>query len=231
MTGMLASVKSLAEATTVLDESVDIIDLKQPDRGALGALSIDVVADIVDAIDGVIPGSATIGDVKPDDPALLEKISRMSATGIDIVKAGLFGTRPTKHFIDTLSRASAMDINLVVVLFAEDYIGADSYTALLPTGIKGIMLDTKYKTGKSLCEIVTGEVLGRFVNTVGRAGLLTGLAGSLRFDDIGQLLKLGPDYLGFRGALCAENNRVNRLDVCKIKKIRNAIPRGKKYRL
>ncbi|MGZ8193906.1 MAG: (5-formylfuran-3-yl)methyl phosphate synthase, partial [Methylobacter sp.] len=38
MTGMLASVNSVAEALLVLGANVDIIDLKQPAFGALGAL-------------------------------------------------------------------------------------------------------------------------------------------------------------------------------------------------
>ena len=38
MTGMLASVATLKEAKIVLDQKVDIIDLKNPKLGALGAL-------------------------------------------------------------------------------------------------------------------------------------------------------------------------------------------------
>ena len=38
MTGMLASVNSVAESLLVLSAGVDIIDLKQPALGALGAL-------------------------------------------------------------------------------------------------------------------------------------------------------------------------------------------------
>ncbi|MGH7006176.1 MAG: (5-formylfuran-3-yl)methyl phosphate synthase, partial [Alphaproteobacteria bacterium] len=39
MTGFLASVQSIAEARTAFQEGADIIDLKAPSRGALGAVS------------------------------------------------------------------------------------------------------------------------------------------------------------------------------------------------
>lgn len=47
MTGMLASIKNLREAEFVLNANVDIIDLKQPEFGALGALPVELVAEIV----------------------------------------------------------------------------------------------------------------------------------------------------------------------------------------
>ncbi|MGR9054210.1 MAG: (5-formylfuran-3-yl)methyl phosphate synthase, partial [Gammaproteobacteria bacterium] len=67
MTGMLASVADLDEALEVLSVGVDIIDLKRPAHGALGALDTDTVAAIVDRIQGRCPLSATIGDL-PMEP-------------------------------------------------------------------------------------------------------------------------------------------------------------------
>ena len=54
-------------------------------------------------------------------------------------------------------------------------------------------------------------------------GLITGLAGSLRYEDISLLLDIEPDYLGFRGALCAENDRVKSIEAKKITQIRKAV--------
>jgi (5-formylfuran-3-yl)methyl phosphate synthase len=224
MTGMLASVTSTVEAEVVLSEGVDIVDLKNPQLGALGALDTNIVAEVVNTINGVVPSSATIGDIDPDDPELLETIYKMASTGVDIVKVGLFDSKPTTHFIDVISKAACRKINLVIVMFAENYTGKESFEALLQTGIKGIMLDTKDKNKKSLGDVLSYEVLKEFVTTVRNHDLLSGLAGSLRYEDINSLLKLDPDYLGFRGALCSGNNRVNQINLFKIKNIRNAIP-------
>ena len=52
MTLMLTSVLSLAEAETALERGADIIDCKDPARGALGALPLGEVARIVAALKG-----------------------------------------------------------------------------------------------------------------------------------------------------------------------------------
>ena len=91
MTGMLARVCSIAEAKLVQESDIDIIDLKDPREGALGALELSVVKNIVDLIDGVTPVSATIGDI-PFQAELLEPvIHNMMLTGVDIIKIGVFG--------------------------------------------------------------------------------------------------------------------------------------------
>jgi len=71
MTGMLASVASIAEANIVLKNGVDIIDMKNPYKGALGALETNIVSAVVNSVNGVIPTSATIGDIKPSSLCFL----------------------------------------------------------------------------------------------------------------------------------------------------------------
>ena len=58
--GMLASVTSVAEAEAALAAGADLIDLKEPARGALGALDLDTVVAIVAAVGGRRPVSATV---------------------------------------------------------------------------------------------------------------------------------------------------------------------------
>ena len=224
MTGMLASIASVAEAGIALDERADIIDAKDPHAGSLGALDTGKVSGIVQAVTGAVPVSATVGDVQPDDPRLLQHIDKMAATGVNLVKVGLFHSQPTERFIRAIQQAAGNKINLVIVLFAEDYLGMESFEPLLQTGIQGILLDTKTKKGKSLPAILPAKVLRHFIETVKSHALLTGLAGSLRYQDIETLLGFAPDYLGFRGALCAENSRTSRIDRRRVKKIRAAIP-------
>ena len=227
MTGMLASVTSVVEADIVLNTGVDIIDLKNPHEGALGALDTNVVTEIVESVNGAVITSATVGDIESNDKCLEDYIYKMAATGVDIVKVGLFDSTPTEHFIDCIGKVAKQNINLVIVIFAENFYGNESFGPLLNTGINGIMLDTKDKASKNLREVLRDDVLNKFVKSVNKYELLTGLAGSLRHEDINSLLLLKPDYLGFRGALCSENNRVNQIDQYKIKNIRNAIPQHK----
>jgi (5-formylfuran-3-yl)methyl phosphate synthase len=227
MSGMLASVNSVAEAEIVLDAGVDIMDIKNPHAGALGALGTDSVKEIVEMVNGVVTTSATIGDIKSDDPELLDSILEMAGTGVDYVKVGLFDDKPSSYFINTISDAANKGIKLVIVLFAENYQGTDSIIPLFQSGIVGIMLDTKEKKGKDLLAILNITELQRFVEKSKEYELLTGLAGSLEFEDIEVLLSLDSDYLGFRGALCSGNDRVKTINANQVKKIRDVISHSK----
>ena len=224
MTGMLASVTSVSEAKIVLDTGVDIIDIKNPHEGALGALETNAVKDIVQFVNGRILTSATIGDVDSNDAELLNYINDMANTGVDYVKVGLFSESASNYFIQTIAQAAKKRIKLVIVLFAENHQGIESIKPLIKSGISGIMLDTKEKQSKNLCSLLSGYELKEFIAIAKEYNLLTGLAGSLKYEDIKLLLKLNSDYLGFRGALCSQSNRTNKIDAEKVGLIRNAIP-------
>jgi (5-formylfuran-3-yl)methyl phosphate synthase len=224
MTGMLASVNSIAEAKIVLDAGVDIIDIKNPHEGALGALKVKEVNDIVNFVSKTTLTSATIGDIKADDLNLSDYIISMAETGVDYVKVGLFENQPSDYFVKTIQDAANKGIKLVIVVFAENYQGVSSIVPLMQTGIVGIMLDTKEKKSKNLCAVLNKNELKQFVETAKEYELLTGLAGSLSFGDILSLLELDSDYLGFRGALCSESDRVRSINIEQVEKIRSAIP-------
>ena len=63
MTGFLASISSVDEARQVRFLGVDVIDLKDPNKGALGALDEDSVRSIAALIGNRTTLSATIGDL------------------------------------------------------------------------------------------------------------------------------------------------------------------------
>jgi uncharacterized protein (UPF0264 family) len=65
--------------------------------------------------------------------------------------------------------------------------------------------------------------LADFLAEARRYGLLAGLAGSLREADAVALLPLRPDVLGFRGALCAAGARGERLEIQRVKAMRQLI--------
>jgi len=118
MTGMLASVNSLEEAIIVLDAKVDIIDLKQPAQGALGALETARVEEIVSAINGRCPISATVGDLPMQAELIFDAVARMAKTGVDYIKIGFF---PGGDWLGTVKALSilTLEIPLIAVLFAD----------------------------------------------------------------------------------------------------------------
>jgi dihydroneopterin aldolase len=66
--------------------------------------------------------------------------------------------------------------------------------------------------------------LGCFIDACRRHGLMGGLAGSLEAPDVPRLLLLAPDVLGFRGALCRDQDRAARIDPAAVEVIRALIP-------
>jgi uncharacterized protein (UPF0264 family) len=80
-----------------------------------------------------------------------------------------------------------------------------------------------HKKNGSLTEIMSKETIGEFVELAKKETLICGLAGSLRLENIAELLPFNADYLGFRGALCNQHNRVSELDLNALEQIRTAI--------
>ncbi|MDD1612952.1 MAG: (5-formylfuran-3-yl)methyl phosphate synthase, partial [Methylococcaceae bacterium] len=121
MTRMLASVNSLAEAQLVFQAGADIIDLKQPAEGALGALPLDTVAQIRAWCAGRIPVSATVGDL-PMQPELIgDAVQAMAATGVDYVKIGFFPGGDWPGVAQKLAELTQKPSALIAVMFADTH--------------------------------------------------------------------------------------------------------------
>ncbi len=212
MTGMLASVSKLDEALKILNFEVDIIDLKQPSQGALGALDTMTVARIVKAINGQCPISATVGDLPMIPEVIVSAVTDMAATGVDYIKIGFFPGSDWQGTLDALTPLAHAGLALIGVIFADSELELNSVPAFKQAGFKGVMLDTMDKGLGSLSHFLSEDAIAAFVAKCSEVKLLCGLAGSLRAEDIPNLLRHKPDYLGFRGALCRRHDRTARLD-------------------
>jgi (5-formylfuran-3-yl)methyl phosphate synthase len=203
---------------------VDIIDLKAPASGVLGALPAHQVREIVAEIAGRRPVSATTGDL-PMEPLLHQDAAKiMAATGVDFVKIGFFPGGDWPGTLSALAELARQGTSLVAVLLADQPFTPDIVEQLARAGFAGAMLDTQDKNKGSLTTFQPVDALRRFVLEVRERGMFCGLAGSLRAEDIPALLSLSPDYLGFRGALCREHERTSSLDAEAIAHIRALIP-------
>ena len=226
MTGMLASVNSVDEALLVLSAEVDIIDLKQPALGALGALGLDDIKQIVAVIAGRRTVSATIGDLPMQPEIVFNAVQLMAETGVDYIKIGFF---PGNDWLGTLKKLSTLVPQkqaLIAVLFADTQPDLTILATLKASGFVGVMLDTMDKQQGSLTQVLAAEQIATFVFQAKELQLLCGLAGSLRISDIPELIAYHPDYLGFRGALCQEHNRVGQLNVQAVRAIKEAMQAG-----
>ncbi|HEY7841533.1 MAG TPA: (5-formylfuran-3-yl)methyl phosphate synthase [Gammaproteobacteria bacterium] len=223
VTGMLASVQDVAEARVVLAAGVDLIDLKNPSTGALGALDEDVLRDIVRFVDGRRPVSATIGDLPCETGILGEAIGRTAACGVDLIKVGIFASRVDDGTRCLLKRHCAAGDRIILVFFAEYWRDGADFRRLAQAGVEGVMLDTADKGAGPLTKRMDIPALRSFVTGARDVGLLAGLAGSLSTADVHRLLPLQPDYLGFRGALCPAGRRGGDIDARAVGAIRELL--------
>ena len=223
MNRMLASVNSIEEAMIALQLDVDIIDLKQPALGALGALNTQQVHTIVNRIGKNKPISATVGDLPMQADLIFNAVKAMAETGVDYIKIGFFPDQDWDEVIAKLATLTQSHLKLIAVLFADQQPDLSSIKQFSEAGFTGIMLDTMNKTSGSITQVMPLATLQHFVQTTRQYQLLCGLAGSLRETDIPKLLALQADYLGFRGALCVQHQRTAQLDPAAILKIKATI--------
>ncbi|MGH8583743.1 MAG: (5-formylfuran-3-yl)methyl phosphate synthase [Gammaproteobacteria bacterium] len=225
MTGFLASVASLAEARVVFEGGADLIDLKSPADGVLGAVTPVVMREVLSYIRARRPVSATVGDLPSRPKTIAAAVQRVAAAGIDLIKVGLFdgGDRPA--ILKALGREASHGMRIVVVLFADrEPRCREAIPALADAGLAGVMLDTADKRGGGLRSYVSDLDLGELVRVARGCGLMSGLAGSLGLHDIAPLHALAPDYLGFRSALCLSGQRCNEVNADAVRAVRSRIP-------
>ncbi|MCJ2138181.1 (5-formylfuran-3-yl)methyl phosphate synthase [Methylobacterium sp. J-026] len=212
---LLVSVRDPAEAEAARLAGADLIDAKDPERGALGALEPGMVCEIVARVSG---GAETSAVADPNPAAL----AAMATTGVAWVKTGLDAGR-RGDIAGCAALAAAAPGRVIAVLFAEDGPAAELVPALAKAGFAGAMIDTAGKTGARLPDLAASDDLAAFTAACRAHGLMSGLAGSLRVIDIMALGAHEPDYLGFRGGLCRDFDRRNGIDPLRIAEVLRAL--------
>ena len=229
---MLVSVRDVAEAREALRAGVDFIDLKEPAAGALGGLALPVIREVAAALRagnaeqdvGGAHGpmiSATIGDLPPDGlERILERARAVGACGVDLVKVGVPGRGAAACAV--LEALAALPLAIVPVLIADDGLDVAVIDAACVPAFAAVMADTQAKRAGSLLELLGEDALAAFIDRAHAAGRTVGLAGALRLADLPMLARLGPDFAGFRSAVC-DGRREGRLDPRRLEALRAAI--------
>ncbi|MET0069249.1 MAG: (5-formylfuran-3-yl)methyl phosphate synthase [Candidatus Thiodiazotropha sp.] len=222
---MLASVVDERELELAIDAGADIIDLKNPRTGALGALPLAQIHNLVARCAGRCPVSATVGDLPAEPLQLASAIRQTAECGVDYVKVGFFSNHKLTVCLQAVAEL-CREYPVVAVLFADLDPPLDRLGEFAAAGFRGVMLDTAGKGGGGLLERIELARLRGFVEEVRSLGMLNGLAGSLQQRDIPRLVPLAPDYLGFRGALCERSERTARIAPHRLLEVRDALTRS-----
>ncbi|QYZ79874.1 (5-formylfuran-3-yl)methyl phosphate synthase [Methanofollis formosanus] len=205
---LLVSPSSIEEARSAL--AADIIDVKKPSEGSLGANFPWVIRAIKEMAEK--PVSAAIGDFdyKPGGAALAAYGA--ACAGADYVKVGLMFDGKEKAY--ELSKAVVQAVKdefpekIVVIAAYSDYqrLGTISpfvaAEAAADAGADVAMIDTGKKDGKSTFAFMDADMLAAYTAQNRDLGVETALAGSLKFEDLTALKTIDPEIIGVRGMVC-----------------------------
>lgn len=217
---LLISPTDEEEASEVIAGGADIVDVKNPKEGALGANFPWVIKRIKAITPPGVELSCALGDVSNHPGATALAALGAATTGVDYIKTGLQGVKTKEDAVYVMRKiAQAVRdhdsrIKLVVVGYADAH-RADSVNPMavpeiaLGAGLDVAMIDTAIKDGRNLFDWLKMDQLSTFVETSHKSDLTVALAGGLKKDDLPRVDTVGADIVGLRGAACTDNDRVN----------------------
>jgi uncharacterized protein (UPF0264 family) len=228
---LMISVVSAAEARDAVEGGAEILDVKNPEEGSLGAQPPQIIREIRELCPSDVPVSAAIGDM-PNLPgtAALAALGA-AACGADFIKVGLHGLRDESEALHFLRRVRDAVRKYPVSVVAAGYADFRRAGTLDPeclpriaaaAQIQACLLDTAIKDGRPLFEFIDLQPLRDFAEAAHRAGMLFGLAGSLREQDLETARDLGADVVGVRSAVCRNSERGAPLEKDRVLKLRHS---------
>jgi uncharacterized protein (UPF0264 family) len=219
---LLVSPSSIDEARH--SGAADIIDVKKPSEGSLGANFPWIIREI--KAFSKKPVSAAIGDFdyKPGGASLAAYGA--ACAGADYVKIGLAfeGQEKARDVISAVVKAVKDEFpkKYVVIAAYSDFERMHSISPFdmapiaAECGADVAMVDTGIKDRQSTFAFMNEAALRSFSERNKKLGLGTALAGALKFEDIDTLKRINPEIIGVRGMVCGgDRNATVREDLIK----------------
>jgi (5-formylfuran-3-yl)methyl phosphate synthase len=242
--GLLVSVRSADEALAALAGGADVIDVKEPNRGPLGAANHEIIAEIVRAVNGRAPVTAAAGELVDLASAYADKSLRPMPSGVSLVKIGLSHCGASRNWqsqwratIGALrTKTDPLHALPVAVIYA-DWKAAKAprpeliHSAALDIGGRVLLIDTWDKTSGNLIDHWSANDLKSFVDRVRRSGLAVVVAGSLSRANLLTAAELRPHLLAVRGAVCdaGRSGTVSQVRVTNLRQTLDGLPLGRNW--
>jgi len=224
--GLLVSVRSADEAAAALAGGADLIDVKEPDRGALGRADDATIAAVVRTVAGRVPVSAAMGE-------LSEAGSRTLPPGVAFAKWGLAGWshRITELpvLVSSLCQSSGNGCRSVLVAYADHARARAPQPGAIcrlacQWHMTSFVIDTFLKDGTTLLDWLAPGELAALGEACRTHGVRTIFAGSLGVAQITQLRRFQLDWIAVRGAACSGGRR-GAIDVQRVRTLKETIIR------
>jgi uncharacterized protein (UPF0264 family) len=207
------SVRNAAEAIEAIAGGADVIDVKEPNHGALGAADGETIAEVVRAVGGRVPVTAAMGELSDFANGARPSNEVTIPNGVSLFKIGLANCRELanwqahwQHQVDRLSPSRSL-ARAVAVVYA-DWRAAhapapqDVLALAVDFDCPALLIDTWNKAAGNLFDYWPSAQLGTFVKCVQSRHVAVVLAGSLDGPTFEQALHLCPDLVAVRTAAC-----------------------------
>jgi uncharacterized protein (UPF0264 family) len=207
VTRLLVSVRSADEAQIALAGGADLIDVKEPRDGSLGAASPEVWREVAAVVGEARPLSAALGELLGFEPPPSEALH-----GYRYAKLGLAGCSELPDWCNrwqaALSRLPKR-ITAVAVAYADhEAAQAPSPMEVCATGARlgcrVLLIDTFDKGHGDVFDAIPIQRLAQLIQQARLCDMRVVLAGSLRLSRLDEALAVSPDYVAIRGAACLE---------------------------
>ncbi len=230
---MLISVRSPAEVQPALRGGADIIDAKDPARGALGAMERVMLSRVVELVPPSTAFSVALGD-PPNEEAAAELIAslpipaRDAPTYVKLGFAGIGNADAVERMLVAVAAAAGQHAarpTVIAVVYADDPGGLGLREMLAVANraaVTGVLVDTVRKDGGSLLDAVPRHRLDGWIGAARTLRLLVGLAGRLDRPEIARLAHSGADVLGVRGAAC-DGGRAGSVSARRVRALHNLL--------
>jgi uncharacterized protein (UPF0264 family) len=207
-----------AMACAAAAQHLDVVNVTKPDEGSLGGNYPWVIKAIREATPADKQVAATLGDAPFMPGTMAQAALGAAASGADCITVGLFGVAAPDQAIELMRGVvrAVKDYNRETTVMAAGYADARRVGSVSPlsvpyiayeSGADGAMLDTAIKDGSALFDHLPPDSCGAFVSESHEHGLSAALAGAITARHVRDLVQIGTDIVGVRGAVCAGGDR------------------------
>ena len=212
---LMVSVQNLAEAMESVSGGADIVDVKNLKEMVVGSNFPPVIREVRQAFPKHIHVSVTLG-VAPNQAGTVSlAVYGAGALGATSVKVGFVESDyPTALRILQESRRAleGFDTKLIAATFADSHLYGGIDPKLVVKLAKesrsdGMLIDTLVKDGRNLFDFLDEPTLKGLVDEGKEFGMSTALSGALQISNLNTLVRINPDIVGVRGAVCMHGDR------------------------
>ena len=223
MAKLLISVRDHHEAVTAMLAGADIIDVKEPTRGSLGAADEETVHNVIAQVNDQLPVSMACGELSQLD----EAVCSVGNLPVRYAKIGMSEYRGRTSWRTDWSnwcRSLHVGTQPIAVVYADTALANSppplEIISFAPhVGCAGILIDTfRKQKSRSLLDCCSPVDVIKMIQTAQEKSLFVAVAGSLDRNSIPTVLDWGPEIIAIRGAACGKN-RLGRIDSRKVHRL------------